>query len=219
MSKTRGNKPINELTTEELIAKVCSEFTDKVQKSFNMRFDELDKKLNSINGTLTNIKNSVQNNQEAIVVADEKIERLEQSIKENSLRIYGLVEEEEGVSVLEHVIEFFNSQLKVNCCIEDFDCVMRINRRDDNENKPRVVIVKFLSNVKKTQVFSAKTELKNNGVSIFEDLTKKNFALLTMAKNKFGKKHAWSQGGKFYFHNEKDRKRCSVNCEGDIQSH
>ncbi|KAG5864503.1 hypothetical protein JTB14_020051 [Gonioctena quinquepunctata] len=98
--------------------------------------------------------------------------------------------------------------------IEMSDCGESDGRQD--VAKPRPIIVKFITNIEKNEIIGARKLLKNENISVFEDLSKKTFQLLKMAKEKVGPKKAWSLGGKIFVWNEKHNKKIIINNEQDI---
>lgn len=205
-----------ELSTEDLINKVCSYFMEKIESSFESKFDKLCDKLNNLQDTLNNINKTVDSHQKIISAVEDRCDEMEQHCKKNALRICGLAEENRNETVLDNVIRFFSTKLNITCKNEDFDSVFRIGKFNNTE-KPRTILVNFISNIKRSEVFTAKKLLKNNEVSMFEDLTKKRFELLIAAKKKMGPANAWSSNGRIYVWCEKSRKRCVINKEVDLQ--
>ena len=93
------------------------------------------------------------------------MDRHEQYSRKNSVRIRGVTEQnEEDIEMV--TIETLKKELGV--CIEkpEIDIVHRVGRRQDN--KPRSILVKFLSHKTKEKVMRAKKNAKN--VKVSEDL-------------------------------------------------
>ncbi|KAJ8981913.1 hypothetical protein NQ317_008818 [Molorchus minor] len=89
------------------------------------------------------------------------------------------------------------TKLNVICLNTDIDSVFRIGK-SNNSNKPRAVLVNFVTNIKRNEVYYARKLLKGSGILMFEDLTKQRFNLLVSAKSKYGKRDAWSANGRIY---------------------
>nr|CAI5841126.1 unnamed protein product [Callosobruchus analis] len=117
-------------------------------------------------------------------------------MKKNSIRILGLQEKENKDSI--SVVIDFLTVLGISCSKLDIDMAFRINRTN-NDNSPKVMLVNFTTNHKKTDVLGVKrTKLKDLNVAIYEDLTHENYQLLKKAKKKLGGRNVWSVAGKIY---------------------
>lgn len=216
MGSRSKTKVHNELSTEELIYKVCNEFMEKIDKSMDEKFVVFRDKLNEVTNSVSSLNNTVRNNVKDISQLNKKVDALEQASKNNTLRICGLNEEEDECSVVDHVANFFSEKLGVTCRAEDFISIYRINKIDSKKDKPRIVLVKFANLVKRKEVFLARKLLKGGSVFIFEDLTKIRFNLLNAAKKKLGNRNAWSIDGNIYVWSEENQKKLSVTCEEDL---
>nr|CAI5837034.1 unnamed protein product [Callosobruchus analis] len=116
-------------------------------------------------------------------------------MKKNSIRILGLQEKENEDSI--SVVIDCLTVLGISCSKLDIDMAFRINRTN-NDNSPKVMLVNFTTNHKKTDVLGVKrTKLKDLNVAIYEDLTHENYQLLKKAKKKLGGRNVWSVAGKF----------------------
>ncbi|KAG5867778.1 hypothetical protein JTB14_033222 [Gonioctena quinquepunctata] len=183
---------LQDTDVEELISRVCAEFYSKIEKSFDSKFSKMEKQLASIETAL-------------------KISDLEQHQRINSIRIQGLREEADNEYLLENTLQSLN----ISCTKQEIDSIFRINGRQDVA-KPRPIIVKFVTNFKKNEIIGARKLLKNKNIPVFEDLSKKKFQLLKIAKEKVGPKKAWSLGGKIFVWSEKHNKKIIINNEQDI---
>lgn len=158
-SRNKGKTP-TELSTEELIFKVCTEFTEKIESSMEKKFTIFQEKLNELNNSFTCLSKTVSANEMSISLLNKKVDSLEQTIKNNTLRINGLAEVQEFESVTKQVIQFFTTKLGVTCQAEDFSSIVRIGRYDGTNDKPRAIIVNFLQKSKRSEIFRAKKKTK-----------------------------------------------------------
>lgn len=218
--RNESKQASQDLFTEELINKVCSDFAnkmdakiDKMDAKIDKKLEKLYDKLNDFTKSLNTLEENVSNNQKAISSVVNTCDSIQQLAKNNSLRIHGLPEERDNETVLSNVIEFIKKELHVHCSENDIDSVFRIGQIN---NKGRTVLVNFVRYLKRCEVLSAKRNLKHKGISIFEDLTKSNYALLLEAKKKFGNKKAWSASGKIFIWNEKNNCKCAITCASDL---
>lgn len=200
---TSAEKLTNE-ATEQLITKVCANFADRMEAKFTKKFDMLNEKLAEVTQTLKSLEQTVNSNKTVIQAVSKKCDDMEQYVKRNCLRFIGLPEVE-NEKLLEDIVNFLNHKLKVTCLNNDIDSVYRVGK-SNNSGKPRAVIVNFVTNIKRNEVYYARKLLKDTGFLVFEDLTKCRFNLLTTAKAKYGKRDAWSTNGRIYvLHNNEKR--------------
>lgn len=105
--------------------------------------------------------------------------------------------------------------LKVPCTHQDIDCAFRIGKQINSE-KPPAILVNFVSNIKRTQVFNAKKLLKKTSHSIYEDLTQRRYELLMAAKKKYGVGKVWSVNGKIFLLKGNDNQKIQIYSLGDL---
>lgn len=124
-----------------------------------------------------------------------KVDFLEQYSRRNNIRIFGIPENgKESVELL--VMDMISTKLGLNM---PPDYIERCHRVGKNTNKPRPIIVKFLSHKYKNAVFSAKSKLKETRILIKEDLTKLRFDAMKSLTVTYGFKNVWTyDGGIFY---------------------
>ena len=97
------------------------------------------------------------------------IHTMEQYSRRNCLVVHGIPESKEDSG--DAVLHVFNGQLNVPVTPHSIDRSHRLGRFQQSSNKPRPVIVKFVSYETRRQVFSAKRRLKGTKVVITENLT------------------------------------------------
>ncbi|KAJ8957756.1 hypothetical protein NQ317_007809 [Molorchus minor] len=147
----------------------------------------------------------------AVTSLEVKEDYLSQHSKRNVLRFVGCIENA-SEDTAEIVLNVINNELNVPCDKNEIDSAFRIGSyiSGDNTSKPRTILVQFVTNIKRNEVFLAKKHLKNSNISVFEDLTKQRFNLLQAAKRKYGKNKAWSSGGKIYVWDAPNNKKSCV---------
>lgn len=185
--RTEVKQVCSEMFNEELINKVCNNFVKQYDS-------KIDKKLDKINDSIKALTNSVASNENSIKVLKVKNDFNELRAKRNSLRFHGFEDSDEE-DVMDTMLSFINDKLNVKCSSAEVDSVFRVGKENPNG---RVILVNFVTNWKRSEVFSAKKLLKNTGISVYEDLTKERYELLLAAKKKYGKSHVWSSGGKVH---------------------
>jgi hypothetical protein len=129
----------------------------------------------------------------------------EQYSRNYNLRIY-FVDEPEGETAKqceEAVLKLFHEKLELrNIKSSDLDAVHRLGKKADN--KPRGIIVRFVSRRTREEVISQRKKLKkrpgqtSKAVVIVEDLTKDNYVLYNRARATEAAKECWTKMGKIF---------------------
>ena len=70
--------------------------------------------------------------------------------------------------------------------------------RSNKKKAPRPIIVKFTHYKKRKEVFSAKKNLKGQGIVISENLTVHRYKIYQAAISKFDRKTVWSSDGRIF---------------------
>lgn len=129
----------------------------------------------------------------------EKTNDLEQYSRCNNVRIINLPEDdrdrlETTEETTEKVVQFLNDKMSTNIHQRDIDIAHRLGKK--TINKPRPVIVKFLSRHHKFQSFKdKKTKLRGTGIYISEDLTRLNQRVFTAARKNTDVESCWTRNG------------------------
>lgn len=130
----------------------------------------------------------------------------------NSLRFNGM-EEQGQENILDLITSFINNKLNVSCSHNDINYLYRVGNIN-NSRKPRPILINFVTNLKCKEIVNARKLLKNSGISIYEELTKRRYNLLQLAKKKHGRTNAWSLNGKVYV--KLNKQTCLLRSEEDL---
>ncbi|KAG8280644.1 hypothetical protein J6590_076494 [Homalodisca vitripennis] len=76
----------------------------------------------------------------------------------------------------------------------------------DGKKRARPIIVRFTSYRDRQRVFKVKKQLKNTGVTICEDLTRRRHQLYRQAVERHGEKRTWTSDGRILWITEDGRK-------------
>lgn len=175
---------------------------------------ELQKTIEFNNEVISELKTALVKRDEKIEALEAKVDELEQYQRRQCLRIFG-VEEQEAEDTDKLVMEV-GKRIGVDVNVMDIDRSHRIGRRDVGNDRPRPIIVKFVSYRKRSEVFKNKRLLKKTGVTIREDLTRIRHNILKEAITKFGVNSVWTQDGVIIV-NRGDSKR-RVTCWSDLRN-
>lgn len=210
-----NSNSISDAAMEKLISKVCCNFVTQLEAKIDSKFDKLVDKLSEVTNSIKVLDERVTSHSLQAVKLNERNDYIEQLLKKNSLRFLGIAELD-NEDVVDTVISFIINILKVNCNISDIDSAFRLPKPHGSSNNPRSIMVTFVQNIKRNEVFSAKKVLKNTPYSIYEDLTASRYEILVAAKAKFGKNKAWSAGGNVFVWCDKDRKKILIKSKNDL---
>lgn len=161
---------------------IAKQYEAKMEIALN-KISQLETKLNEKDAQITVLTSNIQD--------------LEQYSRRNSVRIFG-VPEEEGENTNKLVSDLCNN-IGVQVVDSDIDRSHRVGKRVGN--KPRAIIVKFNKYCTKSSVCKSRKKLKGTRIFIKEDLTKFNLHLLNLAAEKLGFKNVWSYDGKIFYKN------------------
>ena len=136
-----------------------------------------------------------------------EINSLEQYGRRNNLRFDGFYEDkhETAEQTGRKVAECLNSlvpNLVVRRC--DIDIAHRLNRKSDKTNRPRQIIVKFVSRMTRDTIWQHRQLLARSRIFVNEDLTRLNSYVLTCVRKKLPDEvdSTWSSNGKLFFKNK-----------------
>ena len=121
----------------------------------------------------------------------------EQYSRLEAIRIYGI--QENPNEVCRHIVcELFQNKLGLDISPRDITKIHRLDRRLKNINKPRPIILRFISHVHKSACITNRKKFRNTGIVIIEDLTQTNYQVLNRAQNHDVVANTWSYEGKLY---------------------
>lgn len=199
---------------ESLINRVCTSFVHQLESRIDQKLDKLGEKLNEVTNSIKLLNNTVNTNSKAIKDFEEKCDIIEQYAKKNSLRFLGVAGGNDEVLV-DVVTSLISNTLKVPCTKQDIDCAFRIGKHS-NAEKPPPILVNFISNIKRAQVFNSKKLLKSTNISIHEDLTHRRYELLKAAKKRYGVGKVWSANGKIFLLKGNGNEKIQINSLSDL---
>ncbi len=125
------------------------------------------------------------------------LDRLEQYSRKSSIRLLN-VKEDKGENVEEKIIRRLKDEINVDICPEEIDIAHRVGRA--YENKPRSILVKFISHKSKEKVMRRKKEAKS--VRIYEDLVpgvKKLFDHVSSQRRFLNVESVWTIDGRIRY--------------------
>lgn len=196
MAEKQLNKPATRsnaaLISEELLSRICCQQAEVILAKIQPSLDKVEKLLNEV----AEVKTTSNTHSKKISLLESKYDDLEQYSRRANVRLFG-IPEESGENLFTIMTTLFQMRMGINGFkMEDIDRVHRIGT--SKQDKPRPVLLKFVSHRSKVLVLKNRKSLKGSGINIKEDLTKVRYALYQMAVKKFGATHTWTMDGKIH---------------------
>ena len=139
----------------------------------------------------------------------EKLERIvdrqERWSRRNCLLLHGIAESEREIND-DLVLETLNEKMHVDLTLSDLDRTHRIGQKKVSSNKPKTVIIKFVSYNTRKITFLNKNFLKGTQVNIKESLTAKKRGILKETRQKHQFSKVWTADGKLWYKDGNDNK-------------
>lgn len=202
----RNNQKTSEVN-EEMIRRIVSEALRDA--TLVKVVEELKQTLAENTAVIESLKTALEEKDRTISRLNNKIDDLEQYQRRQCLRIFGVKEEQ--AEDTDKIATDVAGRIGVELSITDIDRSHRIGKKSD---KPRPIIVKFISYRKRREVFTNKKNLRGTGVTVREDLTRARHLLLKECITKYGLTNVWTQDGDIII-KLGDRKH-RVKCQEDM---
>jgi len=183
-----------------IVDKVISAVTEELQKTMTFDMEAVEENQNKILALEKQVA-SLDNK------CNQKYDDLEQYARRNNVRVFG-VPEKDNEDTDNMVLSIFNDQLGVPIGKDDIDRSHRVGVR--SEDRPRAIIVKFVSYRRRAEVFSQKKKLKGSGVVVCEDLTVVRRQILSRAKDQLGTKNVWTEDGRIVWRDAAGKRKTAT---------
>lgn len=187
--KKVNTKLVEQATEVENLKSEASDLKEEIEK-LKSENDRLKTKNEQISDTLAQREQKLQ-------VNEKEINELEQYTRRNSLRIYGIHDNDRNENArmsANKAIAMIKDKLEVPVTIADVDIAHRLGQFREDGNRP--IIIKFVSREMKDTVLRHRRKLKGTTFVVREDLTTKNAKLLEKVSQHANVKSAWSDNGK-----------------------
>lgn len=157
------------------------------------------------------LRNDLAATKDLVNVAARRADELDQYIRRNNIRIYGVKEDgEDADSGLceRKILDIIHNKLELkDVTASDIEAAHRLNSQNSataggnagaaaQRPPTRSIIVRFVSRKTRDSVLYNRRKLKNSGITMVEDLTKTNFQLYTKVKEDELCNKAWTKNGK-----------------------
>ena len=140
---------------------VCEIIRSIISSEMKEELKELREEVKALKDAVKSKDDQINDLKKRLSSAEVRLDAQEQYSRRNSLRVYGLPEQEHEDTV-QVATDLIKSKLKVDIQPADIDRIHRIGRRNRTETS-RPVIIKFATYGARSKVFRAKSKLKESG--------------------------------------------------------
>ena len=170
-----------------------NELEDIIARAIKTEMDKLYNKISELEVLINAKDKKIAELEENLDDAVELINEQEQYSRKNSIRIYGL-HVPPNTTAVATTVNFLADKLKIGLKEEDF-CAVHTLRSGQAEGRRPVILAKLLRSSDKFRIIKERRKLKGAGITISEDLTRKNVTLLNRVKNSAVVEDAWFSNG------------------------
>ena len=170
--------------------------------------DKMKDEIQQLKTSEVDLRSELESLKETIRKIDKKTDENNQYSRRENIRIYGVEEQkvttEDGFTktletdnmCLAKVLSVFNSKMGLQINDTDIAAVHRLGKIDPSMKAGRAIIVRFVSRRVRDQVLMQRKMIFKTGIVITEDLSPKQYNLLTQVKSdKEVCKSAWTRNG------------------------
>lgn len=180
---------INALSKETVLKELKETIAITVATAVKTAMQELTEEIARLNEEVSVLKKDMLNLEKRM---ESRNDSLEQYTRRNNLRMFG-VQEDTKEDVEQKVRDVIKKKLNIaleDCAVERCHRIGKLIR-----DKPRPIIIKFLSYKQRNLVFRNKKLLKGSSVVIREDLCSGRLGVYKEAVKKFGSPNVWTRDG------------------------
>ena len=135
----------------------------------------------------------------SVDILSAQLDSNEQHNRNECLLLHGVPESDKETPLQSSTlfVENINRHLKAGMELGHIRRSHSLGKKRTNR-KPRPIIARFWDSGLRNHLYFKKKELKNSGISITENLTKKRMILKTEAEAKYGSANVWTREGRIY---------------------
>ncbi|CAH1798620.1 unnamed protein product [Owenia fusiformis] len=181
---------------------VIEESMKESMATFTAELKEIKKENEMIKTDMNSMKANMAKMQEDIKLLTLENNHNNQYSRKGHLRILGIPDDGNNISekCIEQVVIAVNKNMDGDCHLkeDDIEVAHRLPNLKHQEDKPRPMIVLFLSRKVRDNLLRKRKALKGKPLVIMEDLSPGNRSLLWRAKQHADSKDVWAHNGKVW---------------------
>lgn len=220
MASTRSNKKVSEDSETKTYHVSDKDMDALASRVAELVYAKLTARLDAAAERMTAMESRVNDLEARNQLLAAKIDNMEQTSRRCCVRIHGLPEANKD-NISRVVYDFFNAgKMKLELQHDAVENCYQLKPRGSGVNaansvKP-VTIVRFRSANYADLVLNKRRLLKGTNITIREDITKKRYELLKLAREKAGKQKAWTTRGNIFL--EYNGSKYRITCADEIIS-
>ena len=200
------------LKDEDFISELIERVSSKVENLLNRKFAEVDTKLHQLEDVNKQLVTKTEMLEMENKHLNDAIDSLEQYSRRNTVRIRGLP----STSRENLEMSFIGAVKSVVDINSGPSCIGRCHPIGPAREGKQDVLVKFMGYGARRELLKNRKTLREKGIVVLEDLTKKRYNLLKSAREALGGKNVWIFDGNINCR-VKDKK-CVLKTDADLQS-
>jgi len=203
------NKIEDYLKSNSFIEKIVSSLADRVRDGvvlvLQQSLGQAQEMIKELSDKVASLENKLQCAERQ---DNSKRDELEQYIRRNNLRFFG-IPEQDGENTDNIILKVCKKKLGVDLSLDRLERSHRVGKSrtpgEDGKSRPRPIIVKFASYRDRREVFTKKKTLKGTSLTIREDSTANRAAVLRKVIDLYGPKKAWTSDGRIIYEDKDGR--------------
>lgn len=178
--------------------KIAQEVYNSVQMDLETGLDDMKKDIKAIRDELAESSRAITSE---LQLMKEEMDSMQQYSRRNCLVLRG-VEEKSGENTDAVVLDVLHNKLRLtHITLDHIERTHRLGKPSSPSNprdKPRGIIMRFVSYRPRREVFTAKKALKGSDLVLTEHLTALRHKLLRDAMEQYGKRKVWTLDGRIF---------------------
>lgn len=172
---------------------------------------------NEIRKELKNLKDEIRLVQSRMQKGEQTLEKLISEDNNRKILLRGIPEKKNTMETTGELLNIFNKYMNLNIERTEIATCYRLRKNDNTqkENKPSPVVVEFVTQWRRDEIFYNKRRLKGSSFSITEVLKRKEVQLFQRAREIFGR-NSWTKRGKVFIYH--DNKKVYITDENHLLS-
>lgn len=199
-----------EIKFQEGLDKLRKDYIEQNSSTFDQGIPaSLEKKLKQfeieIKEDIKNLKEELLSIQSRIQKNEQQVDKIQNSSNNKKLLLRGVPEKDNSSDMTKELLNIFNKKMNLNIQPTELVTCYRLRKNDNKQkdNKPSPVIVEFVTQWRRDEIFFSKSRLKGSNLLISEVLRRDEIQLFQKVRQAFGN-NSWTKRGKvFALHNNK----------------
>ncbi|XP_045477886.1 uncharacterized protein LOC123683034 [Harmonia axyridis] len=190
-----------EIKFQEGLDKLRKDYIEQNSSTFDQGIPaSLEKKLKQfeieIKEDIKNLKEELLSIQSRIQKNEQQVDKIQNSSNNKKLLLRGVPEKDNSSDMTKELLNIFNKKMNINIQPTELVTCYRLRKNDNKQkdNKPSPVIVEFVTQWRRDEIFFSKSRLKGSNLLISEVLRRDEIQLFQKVRQAFGN-NSWTKRG------------------------